>query len=186
MGAVTCGETGYSGGPRCCVYHCGRYRDVVSGSERIVFYQTAIAGVSTTAVLGFASGSRDAALLRMIDVAVVGIGVFLIFGRLGCHSVGCCHGRPARTAVRRLVTYDQRHIAVGFWPRYAQRGLWPIQLFESVLSALCVVVALAGSATPGRAALIYTVAYDAARLLIEFARGCSKASLHPRRSCRLQ
>ena len=136
-----------------------------TGRERIVFYQTAIAGVAATALVGVAVGQHTA---RLVDIAVVGIGIFLVFGRLGCFAVACCHGRPARFGV----VYGHAHTRLGFWSRWAGRRLWPVQLVESATSLVLVVVALfIGWDRPGVPATIYVVGYGLARFSLELVRG---------------
>ena len=133
--------------------------------ERIVFYQTASAAVvSATAIAAIAGGHAA----RVCDVATLGIGVFLVFGRIGCFSVACCHGRPAR----RGVVYGPAHVAVGFWARWVGRALWPTQLVEAAVSLVLVIAALAlGWRSPGTPALVYIVAYGLARFALELVRG---------------
>jgi hypothetical protein len=135
------------------------------GHERIVFYQTAVAGVAAVAVVAALAGARTA---RLVDVATIGIGIFLVFGRIGCFAVACCHGRPARYGI----VYGPAHVRVGFWSRWAGRRLWPVQLVESVVSLVLVVVALvAGWRSPGAPAVIYIVAYGVIRFALELVRG---------------
>lgn len=136
----------------------------VKGREWIVFYQAAFSAIAAVLALGLAIDGRIA---RMLDVAVLGIGVFLVFGRLGCLHVGCCHGRPARRGVR----YGAAHVAAGFWPRWADRPLVPVQLVESAASAALVVAALAASRTAGTAALVYAIGYGLVRFVLERLRG---------------
>ena len=149
----------------------------VKGREWIVFYQTTTAGVVAVALLGLAV---DGSTWRLLDCAVLGMGVFLVFGRLGCFHVACCHGRLGK----RGVTYGAKHVAVGFWHRWAGRTLVPVQLIESAGSALLVVVGLLASETPGRAAVVYGTGYALMRFTLElwrgdpvrpFARGLSEA-----------
>jgi Prolipoprotein diacylglyceryl transferase len=136
----------------------------VVGSERIVFYQTGTAAVVAVTLIALVSGAHVA---RLVDLTVLGIGVFLVFGRLGCFAVGCCHGRIAKHGV----TYGAHHVALGFWPRLSGRTLLPIQLFEAGVSLVLVVGALALSARPGRAAIVYIDAYVTFRFVIELLRG---------------
>jgi Prolipoprotein diacylglyceryl transferase len=103
----------------------------------------------------------------MLDITTLGIGVFLVFGRLGCLHVGCCHGRPARFGVR----YGPAHVVAGFWRRWQGRTLFPIQLVESVASVMLVITGLAISDTPGAAALTYAVGYGLVRFVLELFRG---------------
>lgn len=136
----------------------------ITGRELIVFYQVAIAATATVAIAG---ALRDADVLRLLDVAVLGIGVMLAFGRVGCFAVACCHGRPARRGVR----YGAAHVAAGFWPRWRGRTLFPIQLVESVASLVLVGAALALSSRPGRAAFVYIDGYALLRFGFELLRG---------------
>jgi len=136
----------------------------IVGHEWIVFYQTAIAGVVTTAISGAIAG---ASTWRLLDVAVLGIGAFLVFGRLGCFAVACCHGRPARVGV----VYGADHVVAGFWPRWRGRRLFPIQLVESAASLGLVIAGLLLSDVPGRAAIVYADGYAAVRFALELVRG---------------
>jgi hypothetical protein len=95
-----------------------------------------------------------------------GIGVFLVFGRIGCFSVACCHGTLGRG-----VTYGPPHVDAGFWRRWSGRPLWPVQLIESGGSAILVAIAIACSSTPGTAAAIFILGYAPVRFAIELVRG---------------
>ncbi len=137
----------------------------IVGHERIVFYQTAAGGVAAVASAGALAGAHVA---RLVDVATLGIGIFLVFGRIGCFAVACCHGRPAKHGI----IYGPAHVRVGFWQRWAGRTLWPVQLVESAASLVFVVVALvAGWHSPGTPALVYIVAYGVVRFALELVRG---------------
>lgn len=137
----------------------------ILGGERIVFYQTATAGVVAAALAAALAGAEVA---RVVDVATMGIGSFLVLGRLGCFAVACCHGRPGRFGV----VYGAAHVRVGFWARWRGRRLWPVQLVESAASLVLVVVGLVvGWRAPGLPALIYIVSYAALRFALELVRG---------------
>lgn len=137
----------------------------VAGREVIVFYQTAIAGVVGTTIVGAAAGAHVA---RLVDVSTLGIGTFLVFGRIGCFAVACCHGRPARFGV----VYGATHVRLGFWARWAGRRLWPVQLVESAASGTFVVIAASvGWAEPGVPASIFIASYGALRFTLEVVRG---------------
>jgi hypothetical protein len=137
----------------------------IVGVERIVFYQVAATAVLAAGLLALAVGSGPA---RVVDVATLGIGAFLVLGRLGCFAVACCHGRPARFGV----VYGPAHVAVGFWGRWSGRRLWPTQLVESAASLALVVAGLAwGWDRPGLPALIYIVGYAMIRFALELVRG---------------
>jgi hypothetical protein len=139
----------------------------IAGAERIVFYQVAVTGVLAAGLLDLAIGSHPA---RVVDIAMLGIGTFLVLGRLGCFAVACCHGRPARFGV----VYGAAHVRVGFWARWSGRRLWPTQLVESAASLTLVVAGLvAGWTRPGLPALIYILGYALIRFALELARGDS-------------
>lgn len=136
----------------------------IKGHELIVFYQTTVAGVVAVVLLGLATGGS---VWRQLDVAVLGMGVFLVFGRLGCFHVACCHGRLSH----RGVAYGRKHVAVGFWRRWQGRTLVPVQLIESAGSAALVAIGVAVSSEPGRAAIAYGSGYAVMRFVLELYRG---------------
>jgi len=132
----------------------------VAGQERIVFYQAALGGLAAVIGSGAIAGAR---IDRMLDVSTLGIGTFLVFGRLGCWSVACCHGTLGKGVV-----YGPEHVEVGFWARWSGRPLWPVQAIESIASALLVVGALV---LPGSPAAIYLAGYAIVRFGLELVRG---------------
>lgn len=135
-----------------------------AGRDRIAFYQTAFAGVVGTALVADIAGARVAPL---IDLTTLGIGTFLVFGRIGCFAVACCHGTLGPG-----VAYGPEHVAMGLWARWEGRALWPVQLFESAASAgLVIVAALAGAHAPGIPAVIYITGYGVTRFALEQLRG---------------
>lgn len=137
---------------------------VLKGREWIVFYQATFGAVAAVVVVGLAI---DAHVWRLLDVLVLGTGVFLAFGRIGCFHVACCHGRPAR----RGVSYGPAHVAVGFWRRWEGRPLFPVQLVESAASLGLVGAGMLASDTPGTAALVYGAGYSVVRFGLELLRG---------------
>jgi len=138
----------------------------IAGGERIVFYQIACAGLLTVIVAGLLTGAR---IDRMLDLATLGIGTFLVFGRLGCWSVACCHGTLGRGVV-----YGPAHVAVGFWARWSGRPLWPVQALEAAASAILVIIALLLGSAPGEPTMIYLVGYAVVRFVLERVRGDGK------------
>jgi len=142
-----------------------RITRVIAGAEVIVFYRVAVTGVVAAGLLAVAIGEQPA---RVADVVTIGIGSFLVLGRLGCFAVACCHGRPARFGI----VYGDAHVAMGFWPRWRGQRLWPTQLIESAVSLALVVVGLAaGWNRPGLPALIYIAGYAPVRFALELVRG---------------
>jgi len=138
----------------------------IKGREWIVFYHALFAGVAATVGLGLATGAQH--LAQMLDVAVLGIGVFLVFGRIGCFHVACCHGRPARFGV----VYGEPHVAIGLWKRLAHRPLFPIQLVESATTlGLVIAGVIAAHGEPGHGALVFGEGYAILRFAFELVRG---------------
>ncbi len=129
-----------------------------------MFYQVTTGATAAVLVGAIAIGASP---WRLLDIAVIGIGVFLVFGRLGCFHVACCHGRPAR----RGVTYGDAHVAAGLWRRCAHRPLFPVQLVEAAISLALVVAAISVSTTAGAATVVYATGYAAARFALELVRG---------------
>ncbi len=140
---------------------------IVFGAERIVFFQQTAAALGLSAAV---LALTDRHVRAGLDLAIIGIGAFLIFGRLGCLSAGCCYGRPARRGIR----YPAAMAAVGFPRHLVGVALAPIQLAESLLSLLltggCVALVL-GGAPPGSAVALYLLGYGLVRLGLEMARG---------------
>lgn len=103
---------------------------------------------------------------RTLDVLAIGIGAFMVFGRLGCLIGGCCHGRPSRFGI---AYRDPEAIAA---PLLGVR-LFPVQLAEAawlaVITAAAAVIALWSA--PGTAMGWWLVAYGTGRFLLEFVRG---------------
>ena len=140
---------------------------IISGEERIVYYHHEIA-VMLMAALFLWTIRRP--LLPYLDITILGIGLFLCCGRIGCLMVGCCHGRPHRWGIR----YREEHAAAGFPSYLVGVRLFPIQAVESlwVLGTVAVGTYFVWSGRqPGSALAWYIVTYDAGRFAFEFARG---------------
>lgn len=137
-----------------------------AGYERIVFYQCATACVLVSAAVAALAGGRVGAV---VDVTTIGIFVFLVFGRIGCFLVACCHGRPARCGVR----YGRAHVVRGLSRRLQDRPLFPTQLVEAGASAALVVtgVVVLGHRADGTVAATLTSAYAVLRFGFELVRG---------------
>lgn len=65
---------------------------IVPGKETLVYYQHEIAVMITATFLW---RMLRQPVLCYLDVTILGVGLFLAFGRVGCLMVGCCHGRPS-------------------------------------------------------------------------------------------
>jgi hypothetical protein len=139
----------------------------IVGEEQLTYYHHEIMVMVVAALL--------LRLLRQpagsfLDATILGIGTFLVWGRIGCLMVGCCHGRPCRWGVR----YGAEHQAVGFAPCYVGVRLFPIQIIELLWVACLVLVGsflVVGGSPPGAALAGYVVAYSLGRFCFEFARG---------------
>lgn len=140
---------------------------IITGEETIVYYHHEIA------ILIFCSITLKLLhypVLPYIDIALLGIGTFLAFGRIGCFNVGCCHGKISTHGV----VYTHQHVEEGFTFYYEGISLLPVQLIESAF-VFCIViigsVLLFKHSAPGTVLILYTVVYGAFRFAIEFFRG---------------
>lgn len=137
------------------------------GDERIIYYHHEVAVVVTSALL---LRLIHEPVLPYLDVTVLGIGLFLAFGRIGCLMVGCCHGRPWYWGV----TYGDEHAQAGFPVYLVGVRLFPIQAVESAFALLVVgwgIFAVLKHFPPGTAFGLYVLLYAAGRYCFEFVRG---------------
>lgn len=138
---------------------------IVTGEERLTFYHHEIAVMVVAVTLPWLLHQP---VLPYLDVAVLGLGMFLVSGRLGCLLVGCCHGIPHRWGVR----YPTGHAGIPSY--YAGTRLFPVQALESVWVLGIVVVGGAlvlEGRPPGATLAWYIVAYGVGRFAFEFLRG---------------
>jgi prolipoprotein diacylglyceryltransferase len=139
----------------------------ITREETIVYYHHEISIMILNAFVLFI---LDKSILNYLDIALLGIGVFLAFGRIGCYSVGCCHGRPHKQGVK----YGQAHVDAGFTWFYKDIPLLPVQLIESVyvfLTVIAGVILLLRHTVPGTVLIVYTVVYGLMRFILEYFRG---------------
>jgi hypothetical protein len=139
----------------------------LTGDERLVYYHHEIAVLAVAAVVAAALGEP---VLVHLDATALGVGAFLVLGRVGCFMVGCCHGRPHRWGVR----YDERHADAGMARALVGVRLFPVQLLEAALALLIVAAGallVAAGAASGAAFTWYVSAYAVARFFLELARG---------------
>ena len=108
-------------------------------------------------------------ILRFLDISILGLGLGLMFGRVGCLMAGCCHGLPSRCGVR----YGPEHVAAGFSPYYGMTRFFPIQIIESMWVGPIVVIGcvmVLRNYPPGAALSLFLCAYGAGRFFFEFLR----------------
>jgi hypothetical protein len=140
---------------------------ILTGAEQLIYYHHEIAIMAVAALLLWLLGQP---VLPYLDITILGIGIFLVCGRIGCLMVGCCHGRPHRWGV----CYRHEHATAGFPAYYVGIRLFPIQVIES-LSVFSIV--LVGTILvwrghpPGETLAWYVMTYGVARFVFEFARG---------------
>lgn len=155
-----------AGGAMGAFYGLTAVTKFVAGRERLVYYHHEIAVLLVTALVARWLGIAE---LTALDVAVLALGAFLTFGRLGCHRAGCCHGLPAEAGIAYRPGAEEarmrRHL-LGV-------RLIPAPLIESVAVLLIVGigVALFSLSRPGLTFAWYCLAYAWVRFLLEFVRG---------------
>jgi Prolipoprotein diacylglyceryl transferase len=140
---------------------------IITGEERIIYYHHEIAVMVVAAFLLWILGHP---VLPYLDVLILGVGAFLVCGRVGCLMVGCCHGRPHRWGV----CYREEHADAGFTPYFVGVRLFPVQVVESlwVFFVVTTGVTFVLNGHPAGAALAwYVVTYDLGRFCFEFLRG---------------
>ncbi|MDQ3367187.1 MAG: prolipoprotein diacylglyceryl transferase [Myxococcota bacterium] len=133
--------------------------------ERIVFYHVTASAVLGAMLVGGVLGLRT---LVIADLVVIGVALFLAFGRLGCFHVACCYGRIATWGVR----YRDAHARQGLPRRLVGRTLLPVQLVEACASALLAIAGvLVMDRGAGTATVVFVIGYAHVRFLLELARG---------------
>jgi Prolipoprotein diacylglyceryl transferase len=140
---------------------------IITGKEDLVYYRHEIAAVLVAT--GFLRLIHQP-ILAYLDPTILGVGTFLVCGRVGCLMVGCCHGRPYNFGVR----YRAEHATNGFPSCLVGVRLFPIQLVESVfvfgIVAVGTVLVWRGE-PPGTGLATYVTAYAVGRFCFEFLRG---------------
>ncbi len=139
----------------------------ITKEETIVYYHHEVA---ILLVCSFLLYFLRLPVLPYLDLTLLGIGTFLAFGRIGCFSVGCCHGRPHKHGV----TYGDEHVDAGFTWYYKDVPLLPVQLIESGYVFLILIVGtmlVYNLVQPGTIVIVYTVVYGLFRFLMEYYRG---------------
>lgn len=137
------------------------------GAARLICFHDEFAALGGATVMLVVLGRP---VLSYLDVAVLGVGVVIATGRVGCLLVGCCHGRPATWGLR----YGAAHVDDGFPRAYAGVRLLPVQGLEALtlIGAVGVGAALALHGRPAGTVLVWFLLVQAStRFLLEFLRG---------------
>ena len=140
---------------------------LLRGYECVVYYEMLAACLAAAAAVLSIAGEP---VLPGLELVAMGVGTFLVLGRIGCLTVGCCHGRPAPWGIR----YGADHAAAGFSAHYVGVRLFPVQLVDAAVSAAAVAVSAAvymGVHEPGEVVALYVALYGVGRFAVELARG---------------
>ena len=146
---------------------------VIAGEPVLVFYHHAVA---VAVVLAVASASLGWSVLSHLDVYAVSLMAFLAVARLGCLTVGCCHGAPhdPRTPLGAVV-YGEAHADDGFPHHLVGVPLFPLQAVEATGAAMLATGSLAVAAVadprPGDLIGFVVVGYALLRYRLEELRG---------------
>jgi hypothetical protein len=142
---------------------------IITGRETLTYYHHQIALAAAAAAF---LKVLHQPLLPYLDILILGIGMFLVFGRVGCLMAGCCYGRPCRVGIR----YGEAHARHGFASYLTGVPLAPVQAAESFAVLLIVSVGslIFSNRQSGAALAWYTIAYGATRFGLEFLRGDSE------------
>ncbi|MCB9699112.1 MAG: prolipoprotein diacylglyceryl transferase [Alphaproteobacteria bacterium] len=130
----------------------------LSGTESFIAIENLLAATLPVLALDAGLGAGGA----LLDIQALGLGTFMVFGRIGCFLNGCCYGAPSDVGV----CYQHGH-------HDPSVRRFPAQLVASAGWALIVVAALAcWVVAPTRSALACVlIGYGPLRLANEFLRG---------------
>jgi len=140
---------------------------IIVGEEQLTYYHHEIAIMIVTAIF---LKMINQLVLPYLDVTILGIGLFLVCGRVGCLMVGCCHGRPSKWGI----CYRKEHADNGFTHYYVGIRLFPIQGLESLWVLVIVIIGaffLLDKQPPGETLTWYVITYGLGRFCFEFVRG---------------
>ena len=142
-----------------------------------------------TSFWGYLAGAAAVALVcrrdrvplgRMADLAVIPLGVALVFARLGCFMAGCDYGQPS--ALPWAVQFpagspawrDQVRAGLLAADRPASLPVHPTELYEAALGLVIVAIALVAARRlrkDGRLFVVAAASYAIGRLFVETLRG---------------
>ncbi len=140
---------------------------IITGEEQLTYFHHEIAVLFSTTVFLWLLHQP---MLGYLDATILGLGLFVACGRVGCLMVGCCHGRPHQWGV----CYRDEHVKAGFPAYLAGVRIFPIQAIESLWLFGTVIIGslLVLNGYPAGVALAwYLVVYGIGRFSFEFLRG---------------
>ncbi len=108
--------------------------------------------------------------LQYLDITATGLGIFLVFGRIGCFMAGCCHGKPCNNGI----PYHKGHAEMGFPYYFLETRLFPVQIIEASMVFLVVITMILFiflGVQAGTAFAFYILSYGVLRFFLEFTRG---------------
>ena len=111
---------------------------------------------------------NELALWSTADIFAPSIAIGHVFGRLGCLSAGCCHGRPAENLPWGIIFTDPECLAP------TNVLLHPTQLYESAgefLIFLTLILLRTRKSFDGQLFMMYLMLYAILRFIVEFFRG---------------
>ena len=140
---------------------------IIVGEEWLIYYHHEIAILLIAGGVLWLLGQP---VLAFLEITLLGVGSFLLCGRIGCFLVGCCHGCPHSFGVR----YRQEHADEGFPQTLVGVRLLPVQLVESAAVTFTVaggLILVLWDAQPGEVLAWYSIVYGLVRFTLEFFRG---------------
>ena len=138
----------------------------LSATTGATFYGGLIGGVALFLIIYFAvghfrfpDGEHRATVFKLIGIAACSITAAHALGRVGCFTVGCCHGHATESAL-------------GIFMKYPGYKVLPTQLWEAVfLGLLCAWLIVRFLKNKSYNMPIYMASYGIWRFFIEYFRG---------------
>lgn len=155
---------GYSSLTIITFYGYAMISKIIKGYEDIIYYRHEIVVLTVTGIFLKLTGKPVAVYL---DLYILGLGLFLVFGRMGCFLSGCCFGRPHRCGIK-------PNMQRGYPPYLSGITIIPTQLIESGMVLLIVISGIAmiwNDHQPGETLAWYTIVYGTGRFTLEYFRG---------------
>jgi prolipoprotein diacylglyceryltransferase len=135
------------------------------------YVQGGIFGAGLGAVVVSTTSSVD--LLVAVDGLAYGAVIGLVFGRLGCYTYGCCHGRPTSVPWGTVYHHPESKV-LRLKPELAGKSIHPTQLYTSLANLVgfaIITVLIAFHPADGFLAAFFLLFHGSSRLLIERFRG---------------